>query len=58
LADYCARQSWLGAIPRNASKKRLQNAEGQHKPLGDVYNDSAKKCPVKWAFFLTARETA
>jgi hypothetical protein len=53
MAEGCpARRS---SIPRNASKKRLQNAEGQHKPLGDVYNDSAQRSARKIGFFLTAR---
>src|SRR3984893_9139233 len=53
MAEGCpARRS---SIPRNASKKRLQNAEGQHKPLGDVYNDSAQRSARKMGVFLTAR---
>src|ERR1700730_17433229 len=53
MAEGCpARRSF---IPRNASKKRLQNAEGQHKPLGGVYNDSAQRSARKMGVFLIAR---
>jgi hypothetical protein len=55
-AEGCpARRS---SIPRNASKKRLQNAEGQHKPLGDVYNDTAQRSARKMGVFFNREETA
>jgi peptidase M41-like protein len=56
MAEGCpARRS---SIPRNASKKRLQNAEGQHKPLGDVYNDSAQRSARKMGVFFNREETS
>jgi hypothetical protein len=46
-------EAMCDSIPRNASKKRLQNAEMWFSPLFGVYNDSSQFKPIKMGTFFS-----